>query len=234
MESFFNQHLPLKRVVVARQANPDLPAIISDAYYNLFTHAMRVPVSRPGLHSASTPYQGYSMDQAPLSLTERNAVINSATRDGIKVFERKDDRFRKLAAPNGEYLQTWFDYLPREVVDGTAAKGSVPLVLALHGGGDDPRQFVEEIGLLPLAGSERFAIVAPEHQSSMPTLNASLPALVEYTLRRWPALDPARVYVTGLLARRCRRHCAPSTASHRCLPRRCQWPLLPIPARPKR
>ena len=197
VESFFSQDLPLKRVLVARQASPDLPAIISDAYYNLFTRAMRVPVSRPGLHSASTPYQGYSMDQAPLSLAERNAVINSATRDGIKVFERKDERFRNLAAPNGEYLQTWFDYLPSEVTKGTAAKSSVPLVLALHGGGDDPRQFVEEIGLLPLAGAERFAIVAPEHQSSMPTLNVSLPALVEYTLRKWPALDPARVYVTG-------------------------------------
>ena len=197
VETWFNQQLPLKRVVVAHSANPDLPAIITDAYYNLFTHAMRVPVGRPGLHSASTPYQGYSMDQAPLSLSERNAVFNSSTRDGIRVLERRDERFRKLAAPNGEYLQTWFDYLPAEVLDGTAAKASVPLVLALHGGGDDPRQFVEEIGLLPLAGSERFAIVAPEHQSSLPTTNASLPALVEYTLRRWPALDPARVYVTG-------------------------------------
>ena len=197
VETYFNQHLPLKRVVVARQDSPDLPAIVSDAYYNLFTHAMRVPVGRPGLHSASTPYQGYSMDQAPLSLTERNAVLNATTRDGIQVFERKDDRFRRLATPNGEYLQTWFDYLPAEVVDGTAAKASVPLVLALHGGGDDPRQFVEEIGLLPLAGSERFAIVAPEHQSALPTASASLPALVEYTLRRWPALDPSRVYVTG-------------------------------------
>ncbi len=197
VETWFNQQLPLRRVMLARTATPDLPALINDAYYNLFTHAMRVPVGRPGLHSASTPYQGYSMDQAPLSLSERNAVFNGATRDGIRVFERKDDRFKKLATPNGEYLQTWFDYLPTEVVDGTAAKGSVPLVLALHGGGDDPRQFVEEIGLLPLAGAERFALVAPEHQSSMPTLNASLPALVEYTLQKWPALDPSRVYVTG-------------------------------------
>lgn len=197
VETWFNQHLPLRRVAVTRATTPDLPAIIHDAYYNLFSHAMRVPVGRPGLHSASTPYQGYSMDQAPLSLSERNAVFNGATRDGIRVFERKEDRFRRLATPNGEYLQTWFDYLPAEVVDGTAAKGSVPLVLALHGGGDDPRQFVEEIGLLPLAGTERFAIVAPEHQSSMATLNASLPALVEYTLQKWPALDPSRVYVTG-------------------------------------
>lgn len=197
VETWFNSQLPLKRVAVVNGANPDIAAIISDAYYNQFTHAMRMPVGRPGLYSASTPYQGYSMDQAPLSLSERNAVFNSATRDGIQVIERREDRFRGLAAPNGEYLQTWYEYLPREVVQGTAAKASVPLVLALHGGGDDPRQFVEEIGLLPLAGSERFAIVAPEHQSALPTTSASLPALVEYTLRRWPALDPARVYVTG-------------------------------------
>ncbi len=197
VEAYFDQQLPLKRVVVAHAAKPDLPAIISDAYYNLFTHAMRVPVTRPGLHSASTPYQGYSMDQAPLSLCERDAVFNGGTRDGIRVIDHQEDRFRKLATPEGEYLQTWFDYLPTEVLDGTAAKASVPLVLALHGGGDDPRQFVEEIGLLPLAASERFAIVAPEHQSSMPTLGASLPALVEYTLQKYPALDPARVYVTG-------------------------------------
>ncbi|MEO8309324.1 MAG: hypothetical protein ABI616_14915 [Pseudomonadota bacterium] len=197
VEAFFNPDLPLQRVVVTHAVTPDLPAVIADAYYNLFTHAMRVPVTRPGMHSASTPYQGYSMDQAPLSLCARNAVIGAATRDGIRVIEHQEDRFKKLAAPSGEYLQTWFDYLPTEVLDGTAAKASIPLVLALHGGGDDPRQFVEEIGLLPLAGSERFAMVAPEHQSSMPTLNASLPALVEYTLKRWPALDPTRVYVTG-------------------------------------
>jgi pimeloyl-ACP methyl ester carboxylesterase len=197
VEAYFDQQLPLKRVLVARAANPDLAAVISDAYYNLFTHAMRVPVTRPGMHSASSPYQGYSMDQAPLSLCERNAVLGGATRDGIRVIDHQEDRFKKLAAPNGEYLQTWFDYLPTEVLDGSAARASVPLVLALHGGGDDPRQFVEEIGLLPLAGAERFAIVAPEHQSSMPTLGVSLPALVEYTLQKYPALDPSRVYVTG-------------------------------------
>ena len=62
-ETYFNQHLPLRRVVVARQSSRPLATVISDAYYNLFTHAMRVPVGPPGLHSASTPYQGYSMDR---------------------------------------------------------------------------------------------------------------------------------------------------------------------------
>jgi len=197
VEAFFDQSLPLKRVVVARDRNPDLARYIRNAYYDLFIKAMRVPVGRPGLHSASTPYQGYSMDQAPLSLCERNAVIDGATRDGIRVIGRSQDRFSHIKTPSGEYLQTWFEYLPEEVLRNTAPPGTVPLVLANHGGGDDPRQFIEEIGLLPLAGSERFAMVAPEHQSIGQILSESLPALVEYMLATYPALDPARVYVTG-------------------------------------
>jgi pimeloyl-ACP methyl ester carboxylesterase len=73
----------------------------------------------------------------------------------------------------------------------------VPLILANHGGGDDPRQFVEEIGILPLAGKERFAIVAPEHQNVANLLSDALPKLVKYTLASHKSLDPSRVYVLG-------------------------------------
>ena len=137
------------------------------------------------------------MDQAPLSLCERNAVLNGVTKDGIHVIAHSEDRFSNLKAPNGEYMQTWFEYLPEEVLRNTAPAGTVPLILANHGGGDDPRQFVEEIGLLPLAGAERFAIVAPEHQNIANLLSDSLPELVKYMLEAYPALDPSRVYVTG-------------------------------------
>jgi poly(3-hydroxybutyrate) depolymerase len=67
----------------------------------------------------------------------------------------------------------------------------------LHGGGDDPRQFVEEIGLLPLAGSERFAMVAPDHSTIANLLSDVLPKLVRYMLKTYPSLDASRVYVTG-------------------------------------
>ena len=197
VEAHFDQSLPLKRVVIANDPNPDAAGYIKDAYYNMFIKAMRVPVGRVGLHSASTPYQGYSMDQAPLSLCERNAVINGVTRDGIHVIGRSEERFSAIKASNGEYLQTWFEYLPEEVLKNTAPAGTVPLILANHGGGDDPRQFVEEIGLLPLAGAERFAIVAPEHQSIAGLLSDALPELVKYMLKTYPALDASRVYVTG-------------------------------------
>jgi len=154
-------------------------------------------VTKPGMHSAGMPYQGYSMDQSPLSLCERNAVINGSTLDGIKVIAHSEDRFSDVKTPNGEYLQTWFEYLPEEVLKNTAPAGTVPLILANHGGGDDPRQFVEEIGLLPLAGSQRFAMVAPEHQNVANLLSDELPKLVKYMLKAYPSLDASRVYVTG-------------------------------------
>jgi pimeloyl-ACP methyl ester carboxylesterase len=197
MEAYFDQALPLKKVVTVKDASPDPAKYIKDAYYILFIKAMRVPVTKPGLHSAGTPYQGYGMDQVPLSLCERNAVLKGATQDGIHVIPHREDRFNDLKTPNGEYLQTWFEYLPEEVDNGTAPAGSVPLILANHGGGDDPRQFVEEIGILPLAGRERFAIVAPEHQNVANLLSDALPKLVKHTLASHKSLDPSRVYVLG-------------------------------------
>jgi hypothetical protein len=197
IETYYDQALPVKRVVVAKDQNPEAARYIKDAYYNMFVKAMRVGVVKQGLHSASTPYQGYGMDQAPYSLCARNAVINGVTADGIHVSFKSENRFGDLKAANGEYLQTWVEYLPDEVVKGTAPAGTVPLFLALHGGGDDPRQFVDEIGLLTLAGSERFAMVAPDHQNIAGLLSDVLPKLVKYMLKTYPALDPSRVYVTG-------------------------------------
>jgi pimeloyl-ACP methyl ester carboxylesterase len=208
IQKYFNQALPLKSVVVAKEAgNLDAAIYVKDAYYNMFIKAMRVPVVKQGLYSASAPFQGYNFDEAPYSLCRRNAVINDVTKDGIHVIRHTAEMFSDIKSKDGEYLQTWFEYLPDEVLKGTAPGGTVPLILAMHGGGDDPRVFVDEIGLLDLAGSERFAMVAPEHQSlnfartNDPTIQGLLctilPRFVKHILKTYPALDPSRVYVTG-------------------------------------
>lgn len=217
VEAFYDQSLPLRKVMVAQDANADPAKYIKDAYYNLFIKAMRIPVTKSGLYTASTPYQGAAGDQDPYSLCERDAVIDGKTADGIHVIHKRSEEFSNVKAPNGEYLQTWVEFLPAEVLNGTAKPGSVPLVLGMHGGGDDMEQFVDEIGLLALAGRERFAIVAPDHQTPgslmgpRPAPGASAPAtplaegvipqvaprLVKYMLKTYPALDPSRVYVTG-------------------------------------
>jgi predicted esterase len=207
IETWFNQALPLKKVAIARNGNTETANYIKDAYYNMFIKAMRAPVLKPGLYSASTPYQNNGLDQAPYSLCNRNAVINGVTKDGIHLIRRTEEIFKDVKTIDGEYLQTWFEYLPEEVLKNTAPAGTVPLVLAMHGSGDDPRSFTDEIGLLALAGSERFAVIAPEHQYIFWTQQGNkyvegiectiLPRFIKYILKTYRALDPSRVYVTG-------------------------------------
>ena len=159
-EVFFNQELPLQKVIVARDGNRTNADYIKHAYYEYFVKAMRVPVIKAGLYTAATPYQGGAFDEAPYSLCDRNAIFDGKTEDGIYLFSHVDDTFKDIVSSNGDFMETWFEYLPEEVLNNTAAPGSIPLVLANHGGGDDPRLFVDEIGLLSLQPSTRVFMVA--------------------------------------------------------------------------
>lgn len=196
----YNSTLPLRRVVVAT-AEHDNAWYVNDAYYNMFVKAMRLPVGRSGLYSVGTPYQGSGNDKAPYSLCERNALFDGVTEGGLHMIRKVEDIFSEYQTEEGEYIQTWFEYLPEDVLDNTAPAGSVPLVLGLHGTNDDPRQYVDEIGLLGLAAREHIAIVAPEHNSlgglDWEIEREALAALVQYMLDTYPALDATRVYATG-------------------------------------
>jgi dienelactone hydrolase len=196
--TYYDQAQPLKQVVLRSEATVDLKTLISDAYYNLFIQAMRVPVVLQAMYSAGTPYSGYNFDEAPYSLCERNALINGVTENGIYLISHQgEDRFAEIKTEAGEYLDTWYEYLPEEVLNNTAPAGSVPLILGNHGGGDDPRLYVDEMGLLSLAGDERVAVVAADHQNIGEIRGEAFTALVEYMLQTYPALDPSRVYAIG-------------------------------------
>ncbi len=194
----YNQAWPLRKVITVDGGDP--ADLVKDAYYSLFTKAMRVPVLRQSLYSGGGAYAGYNFDEAPYSLCDRHTIINGRTESGINyIAHQSDPRFAEFASlnENGEYLDVWYEYLPDEVLDGTAPDGSVPLMLALHGGGDDARVFVEEQGLLEIAAEERIAVVAPDHSWLGAAKNDSFEALVKYMLETYPALDASRVYATG-------------------------------------
>ena len=195
----YNQAQPLQQVVVAKAQTVDLAALTKAAYHDMFIHAMRIPVLLQGVNSAGTPYSGYNFDESPYSLCKRDAIINGVTNDGIHFISHQgENRFAAMKTPKGEYLDTWYEYVPDEVLNNKAAKASVPLILANHGGGDDPRQFVDEIGLLTLAGDKRVTVVAADHQNLPNDLRGpALTSLVKYMLATYPALDPSRVYATG-------------------------------------
>jgi poly(3-hydroxybutyrate) depolymerase len=195
----YNQALPLQQVMLANSQPVNLSAVIKAGYHDMLIKAMRVPVALQAVYSAGTPYSGYNMDEAPYSLCERNAPIKGVTKNGIHLIPHQgEDRFASMKTQAGEYLDTWYEYVPDEVLNKTAPKGTVPLILGNHGGGDEVRQFVDEMGLLALAGNQRVAVVAADHQSLPNDVRGpALAALVKYMLATYPALDPSRVYAMG-------------------------------------
>jgi dienelactone hydrolase len=197
--TYYNQAQPLQQVVVANAEPVNLATVINAGYHDMLIQAMRIPVVLQAMYSAGTPYSGYNFDEAPYSLCQRNAVIKGVTKNGIHLISHQsENRFASMKTKTGEYLDTWYEYVPEEVLNKTAAKGTVPLILGNHGGGDDPRLFVDEMGLLALAGNEHVAVVAADHQNlSNDIRGQALSALVKYMLATYPALDPSRVYAIG-------------------------------------
>jgi len=209
--TYYNQAWPLRKVIVKEVDQPALSDLIKDAYYGMFIKAMRVPVLPQAIYSGGAPYSGYNFDEAPYSLTDRNALINGKTADGIHLIKHQGDEktFAEFKTTKpvesdgvviteaGQYIDVWYEYLPEEVLNNTAPTGTIPLILANHGGGDDARVFVDEFGLLELAGKERIALVAADHQQIAEVRGPALTALVKYMLDKYPALDASRVYATG-------------------------------------
>lgn len=199
---YYNQALPLRKVYVEHTDAVDVKAKIAEAYGKLFVKALRNASLKSNLYTGNTLYADYKWNMAPYSLSARNAIVDGKTADGLVIINRKEDRFAEYKADNGDYVETWFEVLPEEVLNNTAPAGTIPLVLANHGAGDDPIQFLDEMNWLNIAGDERIAIVAPYHTVSFGVTGYNIlcdvePLLVKYMLETYPALDPSRVYVTG-------------------------------------
>ncbi|MBR2809946.1 MAG: hypothetical protein IKD69_01065 [Solobacterium sp.] len=115
---------------------------------------------------------------------------------------------------NGEGSYTWFEYIPQSTLE--AEDGTVPLIVTLHGNGNDARIQGETTGWVELAGQEGFMVVAPEWQdvvldSATHEANPNFfgcdglegDKLIEWISmleEKYPQIDKTRIYVTGLSA----------------------------------
>ena len=214
---YYYSQTALQKVLVKYTEKVDLAAEINYGYYNLLVKYLRVPCVLAGLHTYSGDYTSGNWNQAPYSLGERNAFFLTGTEptsvfktaDGLVIEEFIDDESPFRIEPEegatdsygnaaqAQVVTTWYEILPQEVIDGTAGYHTVPVWLQLHGGGDDPLQYLDEMGFMTLAGKERFAMIAPCHSPVWQNSGEVMPQMVEYFLEKFPALDPSRVYVTG-------------------------------------
>jgi hypothetical protein len=218
VETFYDESIPLHKVMAAKDEKADLAAYVQDAFDNIFAISQRVNVIRSTAQESTLApkYQSYvkTPNISHYALCSRNAIVNGVTVKGnLQVSFHQEEIFSDIRTMYDQYLQSWYEVLPKSVVDGTAPAGSVPLILALHGTGDDPLMFIDEIGWLDVAGKENLAVVAPfeeelviSHEGGKVVMGSKIyegiltkvfPIFLNYLLDKYPALDPTRVYASG-------------------------------------
>lgn len=95
----------------------------------------------------------------------------------------------------------WYEYIPKTALD--AAPGTIPLVVLLHGHGNDPRTQSETSGFVELAAEEGFMVVEMEWQGSngyVPMGLDGIEAVISVLRQKYPQIDGSRIYAEGLSA----------------------------------
>ena len=118
---------------------------------------------------------------------------------GITRYKVVDTLFTFNGKPQ-TYL--WYEYVPEAVKNAPA--GSVPLVVLLHGHNNDPRTQAETSGFPELAAREGFMVAELEWQGKADRYDYmgdnGIEAVVLKLLKKYPQLDPSRIYAEGLSA----------------------------------
>jgi len=103
----------------------------------------------------------------------------------------------------GEY--SWYEYIPEAAMD--EGEGTVPLIMTLHGFANDPRLQGDTSGWTELAAKENLIVVSPEWQSKEENFGkieglgeAGVMNLIEDLKKKYPQIDPSKIYITGLSA----------------------------------
>ena len=186
MQVYTNADEPLLRVVVSNTTTQTLGEIFQDAWETLLNKNYRFNNFRHTWYEGQKHGQYGTYELEPfLNLDElkvkRNIVVN-------------EDRF-------GQTKTLWYEYIPEGVM--SAEKGSVPLVLLLHGNNNDPRTQADTSGWIQLAAKEKIFVAELEWQGK-PGYAAmghdGIETTVMQLVQKYPQIDPSRIYTEGLSA----------------------------------
>ncbi|MCD7948948.1 MAG: hypothetical protein LUG12_01630 [Erysipelotrichaceae bacterium] len=187
----------LQRVVVGSDAT--LAEAFANAWDNIFSKNYRQ-------HNETTEFY---MSSATTQ-TDPYLLIGIADYDALGIIYNT-----YYSEPlNGEGEYTWFEYVPEATMD--MEDGSVPLVVTLHGNGNDARIQGETTGWVELAAEENIIVVAPEWQDIVYDSSTGEPGpnffncdglegdklieWIEMLEEKYPQIDTSRIYITGLSA----------------------------------
>jgi len=186
-------HAGLQRVVVSKlpDGRESLAQAFENAWKTVFSRNYRLYM---------TQIESYSQGFDPNDHTEPWELEPYVMYDEIGV--RYDAVTEELP---GIGLSLRYEYIPQKALG--AAPKSLPLVIMLHGNGNDPRVQGESSGWVEVAAKHTIMLTSIEWQgrTAQDTTFAAIGeagtmAILDRLLAKYPQIDPGRVYFTGLSA----------------------------------
>jgi poly(3-hydroxybutyrate) depolymerase len=182
----------LQRVVVSKL--PDSRETLAQAFQNawktVFSKNYRLYMSR---------IESYAQGFDPNNYTEPWELEPYVMYDEFGV------RYEAVTETLPQGLSLRYEYVPAKAL--SAAPTSVPLVIMMHGNGNDPRIQGESSGWVEVAAKHTLMLTSVEWQGRMAgdttfaaIGEAGTMLILDHLLAKYPQIDPSRVYFTGLSA----------------------------------
>lgn len=174
--AFVNSSYKLKKVITAKGGNAFDAGIIADAWKQIFSRTARACVTD-------------------------NVVLNNKVTSEWVLMERPN--YRELGITRVDHKKeklsdivttTWYDFVPDKVMANPKVK--VPLVITLHGMGDDPIYQSDSNGWTAKAAEKGFIVVSPDYPGPTVEGEKVVLAVLDYAKKTYP-VDESRVYLAG-------------------------------------
>ena len=191
---YANNEEPLQQVVLSLNKKATLKEALSDAWKTLLSKNYRNSNYRHTSYMGAKfgEYGNYQLE--PYLMLEELGV----TRKTVKKNLNKQNPLAK----DGDYF--WYEFIPETAVD--APKNTIPLVVLLHGFGNDNRTQSETSGFIQVAAKENFIVAEIEWQGIGPFPSDielgidGIEQVIYELLDTYPQIDPSRIYTQGLSA----------------------------------
>ncbi len=187
---YINAEEPLLKVVVNTSKNAGLKELFADAWESVLSQNYR------SSNWGHTNYMGALLGQYGEYELEPYPLFDRLGIRRVICAKQITPRSKQIVA---NYL--WYEYIPSSAE--SVPERTVPLVVLLHGHSNDPRTQAETGGFLELCAKERFIIAELEWQGKNEFNymdDDGIEVTVREILRRYPQIDPSRIYVEGLSA----------------------------------
>jgi poly(3-hydroxybutyrate) depolymerase len=173
---FENSGYKLKKVITTQGSDSFNSEMIADAWKKIFSRTARVCIADNVVLNNKVTSEWVLMERP----NYKELGIN-----------RVDHKEKKL--PDGT-ITTWYDFVPDKVM--ANSKNKVPLVITLHGRGDDPIYQADSNGWTAKAAEKGFIVISPDYPGATAEGEKVIIGILDYALRTYP-IDESRAYLAG-------------------------------------